>query len=76
MALTLKDVRKVAVVGYDPDVIRGSQVSLQVAGEEKRTVSRNEKHEGNLFFPLDFHGEVEVTAEGSKSGSEKGKVSL
>lgn len=76
MPVTLVDIRKVAVVQWsteeygdeeDPDdVIKGAVASLQAEGQEKRTIDND--GEGNLFFPMDFEGEVEVTVRGSDSG--------
>jgi hypothetical protein len=74
MTVELKSIRKVAVVGWDTAVVKGSDASMQVAGEEKRTV-RNDG-ESNLFFPADYTGQVEVIVAGSKSGEDSGTISV
>jgi hypothetical protein len=73
MTLVIKDVRKVAVLGWQTEgdndwTIKGADASLQVEGEEKRTVKND--GESNLFFPLDFSGDVTVTVRGSASGED------
>ncbi len=74
MAVQLKEIRKVAVIGWDTEAVKGKQASMQVKDEEKRTVDND--GESNLFFPMDFTGGVEVTVEGSKSGSDTGTISV
>lgn len=74
MTVTLKDIRKVAVIGWDTDQVKGTHASIQVANEEKRNVDND--GETNLFFPLDYSGEVKVTISGSKSGQDKGTISI
>jgi len=74
MTVELKGLRKVAVIGWDTEVVKGSHASMQVAGEEKRNVDND--GESNLFFPLGFVGEVEVTVAGSHSGEESGTISV
>lgn len=73
MSLTVKDQRKVVVIGWDIEgegetVIKGAQASMQVEGEEKRNVKND--GEANLFFPSEFEGEIEVTIKGSASGED------
>jgi hypothetical protein len=79
LTLHLKEIRKVAVIGWqvegDSDhVIKGRQASLQVEDEEKRTVDND--GESNLFFPKEYSGSVTVVVEGSKSGRDKGIISI
>ena len=74
MTVELKDIRKVAVIGWDTEQVKGSHASLQVGDEEKRNVEND--GESNLFFPLDYVGEVHVDIEGSKSGKDKGTISV
>lgn len=80
MTIVLKEIRKVAVVGWNTEgegdtVIKGAEASLQIEGEgEVRTVSND--GESNLFFPLDFTGSVSVTVKGSASGEETGALSI
>jgi hypothetical protein len=77
MTLVVLAVRKVAVIGWDTSndmdntdehVITGANASLQVGGEELRTVKND--GESNLFFPGDFVGDVKVTVRGSRSGKD------
>lgn len=74
MTVELKDLRKVAVIGWDTDVVKGMHASLQAGDEEKRNVDND--GESNLFFPLGFVGEVEVTVAGSHGGEESGTISV
>lgn len=74
MTVELKSTRKVAVIGWDTEVVKGSHASMQVEGEEKRNVDNS--GESNIFFPLDFSGEVKITVAGSKSGQDKGKIEV
>lgn len=74
MAVTLKELRKVAVIAWNTEAVKGRQASIQVKDEEKRTVDND--GESNLFFPMGFIGEVHVTVEGSKSGMERGTISV
>jgi hypothetical protein len=74
MTVELKDIRKVAVIGWDTEHVKGSHASIQVADEEKRNVDND--GETNLFFPLDYVGEVAVQIDGSKSGKDKGTISV
>ena len=79
MTIVLKGIRKVAAIGWTTEgdgdwVIKGDTASLQAGGEEKRTVQND--GESNLFFPMDYEGDVEITVRGSKSGEETGTVSI
>ena len=74
MTVELKDTRKVAVIGWDTEVVKGTHASLQVDEEEKRNVDND--GESNLFFPLDFTGEVEVMVAGSHSGEDSGTITV
>ena len=74
MTVVLKSIRKVAVVGWDTEVVKGTHASMQVEGEEKRNVDND--GESNLFFPGSFTGDVDVTISGSKSGKETGTLSV
>jgi len=74
MTVELKDIRKVAVIGWDTETVKGSHASIQVEDEEKRNVDND--GETNLFFPLDYAGEVKVQIDGSKSGKDKGTISV
>jgi predicted RNA binding protein YcfA (HicA-like mRNA interferase family) len=74
MTVELKSTRKVAVVGWDTEVVKGSHASMQVEGEEKRNVDND--GESNLFFPLEFSGHVDVTIAGSHSGEETGTITI
>jgi hypothetical protein len=74
MTVTLKHTRKVCVIGWDEEQVKGTHVSIQVAGEEKR----NTENDGaaNLYFPGAFTGEVEITIAGSKSGEDTGTITV
>ena len=74
MTLHVISQRKVVEVGWDTAVVKGSHASMQVEGEEKRSVDNDGK--ANLTFPNDFEGSVEVTVQGSKTGSESGTVTV
>ena len=74
MTVELKHTRKVVVIGWDDEQVKGTHVSLQVAGEEKR----NTENDGaaNIYFPARFSGDVDITVTGSKSGSDSGTISV
>lgn len=74
MAVTKVIQRKVVQVGWDTDVVKGSHVSMQVGGEEKRNTDNDGK--ANLTFPNDFTGSIEVTIVGSRSGEETGTIEV
>jgi hypothetical protein len=74
MTVTLKDIRKVAVIGWDTTQVKGTHASVQAEGEEKRNVTND--GETNIYFPLDYSGEVKVTIAGSKSGQDKGTITI
>jgi hypothetical protein len=74
MTVTLKDVRKVAVIGWDTDVVKGTNASLQAGDEEKRNVVND--GESNLFVPLEFAGSVQVTVRGSDEGEDAGTIEV
>ncbi len=73
MTVELIDTRKVAVITWSGD-IKGAQASIEAAGQEKRNVTND--GETNLFFPLDFAGDVEVTVRGSHGGVDSGVISV
>jgi hypothetical protein len=74
MTVELKATRKVVVIGWDEDVVKGTHASIQIAGEEKRNVTND--GDTNLFFPAGFSGELEVTVAGSRSGEDRGTISV
>jgi spore coat protein CotH len=74
MTVELSDTRKVCVISWDTSVVQGKQASIQAAGEEKRTTEND--GQGNVYFPLDWSGEVEITVAGSKSGEDHGTISV
>jgi hypothetical protein len=74
MTVELKDTRKVAVIGWDTALVLGNDATLHAGGEEKRNVKND--GESNLFFPMDFVGDVEVTVVGSSSGEDTGTISV
>jgi hypothetical protein len=70
----LKSIRKVVVIGWDTTAVTGKVVSIQVHGQEKRTVDND--GESNIFFPDGYSGSVEITVEGSHGGSEHGTITI
>ena len=56
MAVKIASTRKVVVISWDTEVVKGSHASMQVSGEEKRNVDNDGK--ANLYFPADFAGNV------------------
>ena len=60
MAVTLKHTRKVVVIGWDTEVVKGMHASMQVGGEEKRNVDNDGS--ANLYFPSSFTGDVEIVS--------------
>ena len=74
MTVTLKTTRKVVVIGWDTEVVKGTHASIQITGEEKRNVDND--GDTNLFFPSDFSGDVEVTVSGSRSGEDNGTITV
>ena len=74
MGVELKDLRKVAVIGWSTTDVVGDQASIQVENEEKRVVDND--GESNLFFPLDFTGSVSVVVSGSREGSDSGTIEI
>jgi len=74
MAVEVKDVRKVVVIGWDTEVVKGKTASIQADGNELRVVAND--GESNLFYPLDWTGSTEVTVVGSKDGTDTGTIEV
>lgn len=74
MTVELKSTRKVAVIGWDTEVVLGNDAALHVGDEEKRNVAND--GESNLFFPMDYEGDVDVRVVGSSSGEDSGTISV
>ena len=74
MTVELKATRKVVVIGWDTEQVKGSSASIQVEDEEKRTAANDGS--ANLYFPRTFTGSVEVTVVGSKEGTDEGTISV
>lgn len=74
MTVELKHTRKVVVIGWDLDAVKGTSASIQVADEEKRNTGNDGR--ANLYFPSGFTGEVAITVAGSKSGTDSGTISV
>ena len=70
MTVELVHTRKVCVVSWDTDVVKGTHASVQAEGEEKRNVDNT--GQTNVFFPADYEGECTLTIKGSKSGEDTG----
>jgi hypothetical protein len=73
MAVEVKDTRKVVVIGWDTDIVKGENASIQTSGEGEL---RNVKNDGesNLFFPMEFAGPVDVIVRGSSDGEDTGTI--
>ena len=74
MTVEIRATRKVVVVGWDTEQVKGASASIQVEDEEKRTAQNDGS--ANLYFPAAFEGEVEVTVVGSKEGTDEGTISV
>lgn len=74
MTLHVISQRKAVEIGWSTDKVKGSHVSLQAEGEEKRDTENDGK--AVLFFPNDFTGAVSVNVKGSHSGEESGSISV
>jgi hypothetical protein len=74
MTVELKHSRKVVVIGWDTELVKGASASIQVAGEEKRNTGNDGS--ANLYFPTGFKGEVEITVAGSREGEDTGTISV
>jgi len=79
VTLSILNTRKVVVVGWTTEgdgdeVIKGSEATLEVDGEEKRTIKNN--GEGDLFFPNNFAGSINVTVRGSHSGEDTASLAI
>jgi hypothetical protein len=74
MTVELKATRKVVVIGWDEEQVKGTHASLQVAGEEKRNVTNDGR--ANLYFPAAYTGSLEVTVQGSRSGEDTGTITV
>lgn len=74
MTVELRHTRKVCVISWDDEKVKGTHVSLQIAGEEKR----NTENDGaaNIYFPARFTGDVDITVTGSKSGEDQGTITV
>lgn len=74
MTVELKGTRKVAVISWDTSLVTGNQASIQLEGQEKRTVDND--GETNLFFPTDYSGSANVVVQGSHSGEDSGTIEI
>ena len=74
MAVELIHTRKVCVITWDTDAVKGSHASIQAEDEEKRNVDNTGTT--NVFFPMDYQGSVDITVVGSKSGSDSGTIEV
>ena len=66
--------RKVCVIAWDLDEVKGTHASIQAEGEEKRNVDNTGT--SNVFFPMDYVGEALITGKGSKSGTDTGTIEI
>jgi hypothetical protein len=74
MTVELVHTRKVCVITWDTETVKGSHASIQAGGEEKRNVENN--GETNVFFPMSFQGPCEITVAGSKAGEDAGTIEV
>ena len=74
MAVEAKSVRKVVVSGWDNELAKGTHVSIHADGDEVRTGVND--GEANLYFPMDFEGDVDVEVRGSSEGSDVGTINV
>ena len=74
MTVEAVDVRKVVVLGWDLEIVKGKTASVQAAGNELRVVPNHGT--ANVFYPLDYTGSTDFTIVGSKSGEDTGTVSV
>jgi hypothetical protein len=74
MTVVVKDIRKVVVLGWDTDVVKGKTASIQADGKELRVVPN--KGKANVFYPLDYTGTTSFTVQGSKGGTDTGTVKI
>jgi hypothetical protein len=68
MALAIDSIRKVVNITWGTDVT-GQDVTIEAEGQAKKVV-KNTPAGGDLFFPTDFTGTVNVTVRGSTDGEE------
>ena len=74
MTVELKHARKVVVIGWDTEAVKGASASIQVGDEEKRTAGNDGS--ANLYFPARFTGTIDVTVVGSKEGEDTGTIEV
>jgi hypothetical protein len=74
MTVVVNDVRKVVVIGWDLDIVKGTNASIQANEVEKLNVVNDGA--ANIYFPLDYTGQVEVVVRGSKSGEDSGTIEV
>jgi hypothetical protein len=78
--VSLEHVRKVVVVGYDTNVVKGTHATVFAAkpdGDqviEKKEIA-NHGH-ATLAFPHDYSGECYVEIHGSREGEDTGTISV
>ena len=74
MTVVANDVRKVVVLGWDLDVVKGKTASIQADDKELRVVPNHGS--ANVFYPLDYTGTTDFTVVGSKEGTDTGTVEV
>ena len=72
MSVELVSTRKVCVISWDTDAVKGSHASIQAEDEEKRNVDNTGTT--NVFFPLNYEGDCHITVVGSKTGEDSGTI--
>lgn len=74
MTVVANDVRKVVVLGWDLDVVKGKTASIQAEGKELRVVGNTGT--ANVFYPADWTGSTDFTVNGSKEGTDTGTIEV
>jgi hypothetical protein len=74
MTVVAQDVRKVVVLGWDTEIVKGKTASIQADGKELRVVPN--RGSANVFYPLDFTGSTDFIVQGSKGGTDTGTVEI
>lgn len=80
MSVTLNTVRKAAEISWDPEALRGPKVKIVATNPESGEVSSRDDVENDglatLTFPMDYHGDTNVTIEGAGGSSVEGLISV
>lgn len=80
MSVEIDHVRKVVVIAYDTNVVKGTHASVQTTKPDgayaiERKQVPNHGH-ANLYFPLDYEGECYVEVHGSREGVDANTITV